>query len=77
MYSAVAPPSALNEGVTVHKDPDDEPKGRVSKEHLDRLRQARAKNQALTQQLAREANRKPKGTIQDTQDKTHKITKDA
>ena len=64
MYSAVAPPSALNEGVTVHSAPHEAepvPKGLVSKSHLDRLAQARAKNQVLSQQLAKEANKKPKG----------------
>jgi hypothetical protein len=61
MYSAVAPPSALNEGVTVHKDPEAVAKGRVSQVNLDRLRQARAKNQVLSQRLAKEANKKPRG----------------
>jgi len=60
MYSAVAPPSALNEGVTVHKLPEEVPKGRVTKANFDKVLQARAKNQVVSQQLAKEANKRPR-----------------
>lgn len=63
MYAAVAPPSALNEGVTVHKDPDSTAKGRVTQSNLDRIRQARAKNQVLSQKLAKDVSKKPRGII--------------
>lgn len=64
MYAAVAPPSAITEGVTVHKKEggDDEitaPKGRVTSAHLEALQRARAKKDILTRQLSKEVNRKP------------------
>lgn len=63
MYSAVAPPTSITEGVTVHKgEPKDEeltaPKGRVTSAHLAALQRARAKNVTLSKQLVKEANKK-------------------